>query len=205
MGIFNDSNSLSCPQPWKTSKYSKKNIWGSNSEALWFQKWRGWVPSCQRTWLSLCPIWTITPFSWKMQTLSVWSLHYGTCRRLPGQQGKSFCLQPEDKHSNHRIHFSAPLSPHFKKVWIANLCCLLPRECQVTSKAVMLSFLHAKLADSSGCSTRISLRCTEHFRWWLTALPDICMIIALFSVCYSEDSTAHKKQIGASWAAAPGE
>lgn len=29
----------------------------------------------------------------------------------------------------------------------------------------------------------------------MTALPDICMIISLFSVCYSADSTAHKKPI----------
>lgn len=85
----------------------------------------------------------------RCKLFSVWSLHYGTWRWLSGQHGKSFCLQLEDKESNHKINFSAPLSPHFKKVWITNLCCLLPRECQVTSKAVMLSLLNLQTLQAA--------------------------------------------------------
>lgn len=176
---------------------------------LWdtaFSNGEGSFHSCQRNWHSVPLDGTATHFSSTAQrVLSAKALCYGMCRWVSGLNGKkkSFCWGLGNEESK-KDSFLVPFSQSFKNARIADWCCLLPGERRVTSKAEMLSPLHANLADSPGCSTRISLRCTERFGWWLTALPDICMIISLFSACYSADSTAHKKQIGASWAAAPG-
>lgn len=175
---------------------------------LWdiaFSNGEGSFHSCQRNWQSVHLDGATTHFSSTAQRLlSATALYYGMCRWVSGQNGKTAFAEGWGMKRASKDSFLAPFSQSFKNDCIAAWCCLLPRERRVTSKAEMLSPLHANLADSSGCSTRVSLRCTEHFRWWLTALPDICMIISLYSACYSADSTAHKKQIGASWAAAPG-
>lgn len=160
----------------------------------------GCSPSCQRIWQSLHPIGTITHSGLRTQNLlSAWDLQMSIWATL-----KKLLLMARERRGQPKNSFFNPILPTFNNDWV-NWCCLLPGGRQVTSKGATLSLFHAELANTSGCSTQISLRCAEHFRWWLTALADICMIMSLFSVYYSADGTARKKQIGASWAAAPGE
>lgn len=155
--------------------------------------------SCQRIRQSLHPIGTVTHSRLRTQSLSAWDLQMG----IWATRNKLLLMAGEQR-GRPKNSFFSPILHTLNNGWV-NWCCLVPRDHRVTSEGAMLSLLHAELADCWGSGTQISLRRTEHFRWWLTALAAICMIMSLFSVYYSADGTARKKQIGASRAAAPGE